>query len=319
MILCCVTQSPWEQTCHAFHDVESNIEIFRLLSMKARSVTVKKPGPSPRSKAETVPAKGESRDTVQSLVRALALLNVLAGRDRGLGLSEVAKEVGLAVSTAHRLLTTLQQEGYAHFDEERGGWHIGVQAFVVGSAFLRSRELTAIARPVMHALMEKSGETVNLAVEDRGEAIYVAQVECRKMMRAIARPGGRTLMHASGVGKALLAAMASEEMERIAAGGGGLARETAKTIGTLNALRQELTEVRRRGYAVDDEENAIGLRCVAAAIYDEHARPFAALSLSGPTARIEDKMIEPLGIAVREAAESITKALGGRNPTPFRH
>jgi IclR family transcriptional regulator, acetate operon repressor len=317
MILCCVTESPWEQTCHAFHDVESNIEIFRLLSMKARSVTVKKPGPSLRSKAETVRAKGESRDTVQSLVRALGLLNALAGRDRGLGLSEVAKEVGLAISTAHRLLTTLQQEGYAHYDEERGGWHIGVQAFVVGSAFLRSRELTAIARPVMRELMERSGETVNLAVEDRGEAIYVAQVECRKMMRAIARPGGRTLMHASGVGKALLAAMASEEMERIASG--GLPRETAKTIGTLNALRQELTEVRRRGYAVDDEENAIGLRCVAAAIYDEHARPFAALSLSGPTARIEDKMIEPLGNAIRDAADSITKALGGRNPTPFRH
>ena len=285
--------------------------------MKAPSITVKKPAPGPRGKAEAVRAKGESRDTVQSLVRALALLNALAGRDRGLALSEVAREVGLAVSTAHRLLTTLQQEGFAQFDEERGVWTVGVQAFVVGSAFLRSRELTAIARPVMRELMERSGETVNLAVEDRGEAIYVAQVECRKMMRAIARPGGRTLMHASGVGKALLAAMAAEEMERIAAG--GLARETAKTIGTLNALRQELSEVRRRGYAVDDEENAIGLRCVAAAIYDEHGRPFAALSLSGPTARIEDKMIEPLGAAVRDAADSITKALGGRNPMPFQH
>jgi IclR family acetate operon transcriptional repressor len=276
--------------------------------MKARSVTEKKP---PRALA----GKGESRDTVQSLSRALGLLNALAAQDDGLGLSEVAKRVGLAVSTAHRLLATLQQEGFVRFDGQRGVWTVGVQAYVVGSAFLRARELTAIARPVMRQLMEDSGETVNLAVEDRGEAIYVAQVESRQMMRAIARPGGRAMMHASGVGKALLAAMAQADRERIVAGH-GLPRQTEKTLSTVNGLRAELDAIRKRGYAIDDEENAVGLRCVAAAIYDEHAQPIAALSLSGPKARIADAMIETLGRAVRDAARRITAALGGQSRAP---
>ncbi len=279
--------------------------------MKARSVTVKKPSLTPVGKSE-------SRDTVQSLSRALSLLNALAAQDGGLPLSEVARTVGLAISTAHRLLSTLQQEGFVRFDEERGVWIVGVQAFIVGSAFLRSRELTAVARPVMRRLMERSGETVNLAVTDRGEAIYVAQVECRKMMRAIARPGGRAMMHASGVGKALLAAMSAEEAEGIAAQH-GLPSETGRTIRTIEGLRAELDLVRRRGYAVDDEENAVGLRCVAAAVYDEHAQPVAALSLSGPTARIADAMVAPLGAAVREAADDITRALGGKSASPSRH
>jgi IclR family transcriptional regulator, acetate operon repressor len=279
--------------------------------MKARSITVKKP-------PEAVPGKGETRDTVQSLSRALGLLNAIAAREGGMALSDVARTVGLAVSTAHRLLSTLQQEGFVRFDEERGVWIVGVQAFIVGSAFLSSRELTAIARPVMRGLMEQSGETVNLAVEDRGEAIYVAQVECRKMMRAIARPGGRAMMHASGVGKALLAAMDAGAVKAIV-DQHGLSGETAKTIRTLNALRNELEQVRQRGYAIDDEENGVGLRCVAAAIFDEHRQPVAALSLSGPTARIEDKMLAPLGAAVQAAADEITRALGGRSAMPGRH
>ncbi|MDZ4792016.1 MAG: IclR family transcriptional regulator C-terminal domain-containing protein [Hyphomicrobiales bacterium] len=253
------------------------------------------------------------RDTVQSLSRALNLMNAIAASEHGVTLSEAAKETRLAVSTAHRLLTTLQQDRFVRFDSERGVWTIGVQAFSVGSAFLRARELTVIARPFMRQLMERSGETVNLAVEDRGEAIYVSQVECRKLMRAITRPGGRALMHASAIGKALMSAMSEEEVDKIVEMH-GLPRETDKTISTPTKLRTELAIVRQRGYAVDDEENAIGLRCIAAVVYDEHAHPVAGLSLSGPMARISDDSIAGLGDAVFEAAKKITANMGGRTP-----
>lgn len=249
-------------------------------------------------------------DTVQSLTRALSLLNALARHDQGLGLSETAKETGLAVSTAHRLLSTLQHENFVRFDPERSVWMIGVQTFIVGSAFLRARELTGVARPLMRQLMERSGETVNLAVEEGGEAIYVAQIECRKTMRAIARPGGRAAMHCSGVGKALLAAMPEEDVERIIALR-GLPSATAKTITTPGGLRAELQAIRKRGFAIDDEENAIGLRCVAAPVFDEHGKPIAAISLSGPTARIGDDLLFSLGEAVLDAARQITAGLGG--------
>ncbi len=270
-----------------------------------------------QSAAPLGPVKKEKvggRDTVQSLSRALNLMNAIAASDHGVTLSEAAKGTGLAVSTAHRLLTTLQQDRFVRFDGERGVWTIGVQAFSVGSAFLRARELTVIARPFMRELMERSGETVNLAVEDRGEAIYVAQIECRKLMRAITRPGGRALMHASAVGKALLSALAEEDVGKIVEAH-GLPRETDKTISTPIKLRAELALIRQRGYSVDDEENAIGLRCIAAVVYDEHAQPAAGLSLSGPMARISDDSIASLGEAVSETAKKITANLGGRLPS----
>jgi IclR family acetate operon transcriptional repressor len=259
------------------------------------------------SKRATTETRG---DTVQSLLRALTLLNALAASERGLTLSETARKGGLAVSTAHRLLSTLQKEHFVRFDAERGVWMIGVQSFVVGSAFLRTRDLTAVARPVMRDLMERSGETVNLAVEDRGEAIYIAQIESPMTMRAIARPGGRAAMHASGVGKALLAAMTDKDAERVVAAH-GLAGATENTITEVSKLAAELKKTRERGFAIDDEENAIGLRCVAAPIFDENANAIAAISLSGPTARIGDANLESLGQETQAAARRITLALGG--------
>lgn len=258
---------------------------------------------------ETLRASGQ----VQSLSRALKLLNALSYHAQGLSLSEVASEVGLPNSTAHRLLTTLQNERYVRFETERSVWLIGVQAFRVGTAFVRSRDMVAIARPYMRRLMEQSGETVNLAISDRGEVIYIAQVETQKMMRAIAGPGGRAAMHCSGVGKALLAFSDEATAERLM-GGMELRRETANTLTTAVDLRRELEHIQVRGYAIDNEENAIGLRCVAAVIYDEHGSAMAALSVSGPTARIPDQRIPLLGSAVAGIAAEITAELGGRAP-----
>ena len=250
---------------------------------------------------------------VQSLARAISLLNALTDEDYGLSLSDLAQKVGLAPSTTHRLLTTLQEERFVRFDLERNVWLVGVQAFVVGNAFVRSRDLIALSRPHMRNLMENSGETVNLAVEDQGEAIYLGQVECRQMMRAIAKPGGRVALHCSGVGKALLSGLQDTEINKIV-DRRGLSRFTDKTVDTPAKLRQALSIARQQGYAFDDEENAVGLRCVAAVIFDEFGRPLAGLSLSGPTARITDERVPLLGSLVVKAASDITKALGGAKP-----
>lgn len=262
-----------------------------------------------------VPSKEALRASgqVQSLSRALKLLNALSFHSQGLSLSDVAHEVGLPNSTAHRLLTTLQNERFVRFDTERSVWLIGVQAFRVGTAFVRSRDIVTIARPYMRRLMEQSGETVNLAIADRGEVIYLAQVETQKMMCAIAGPGGRAPMHCSGVGKALLAFSNPATVDKTIQGL-ELTRETPHTLTTPAELKRELAQIQARGYAVDNEENAIGLRCVAAVIFDEHASTLAALSVSGPTARIADSRIPGLGAAIAGIAAEITAELGGRRP-----
>ena len=255
----------------------------------------------------------ERSDQVQSLVRALAIVNRLAAADEGVTLTEVGQQVGLSPSTAHRLLTTLEQERYVHFDAERRLWSVGVQAFVAGNAFLKTRSLVPTARPHMRALMEESEETVNLAVEDQFEAIYLAQVECRQMMRAFARPGARVPLHCSSVGKALLSAMPDSDLAKILHRQ-GLPRVTIKTINTTAALREDLGRARERGYAIDDEEHAVGLRCIAAVVFSENADPVAAVSLSGPMARIPDERIPLLGDRVRRKADTITAQLGGALP-----
>lgn len=265
---------------------------------------------APRPRGRPAAEAGGNGGQVQSLSRALAILAVLAESGDGMTLSDVAQIVGLAPSTAHRLLTTLQQQRFVRFEPLGHLWQIGVQAFVVGNAFVRTRDVVGAARPFMRRLMEESGETVNLYVEHGGEAICMSQVECRQMMRAIARPGGRVKMHCSGAGKAILAFLPDGEVTRILQRH-GLPRITERTLDTPRKLRADLARVRARGYAVDDEEHAVGLRCVAAPVFDQHGAPAAGISLSGPSARIAPERLEALGALAATIARELTHETGG--------
>ena len=248
--------------------------------------------------------------SVQSLTRALAILEVLADGADGRGLSALARSLDLPPSTAHRLLTTMERQRFVRFEPLSKTWRIGVRAFTVGSAFARTRDLLTIARPHMRRLMEASGETVTFFTLADGEALCTAQVECRQATPSIPRPGGSSSMHATGAGKAMLAYLPEREVERVLSRH-GLARATANTFVSATGLKAELRRIRTRGFAVDDEEFAIGLRCVAAPILDEHGAPFAALSLSGPTVRVSNRRIDTLGHLVLGAARATMADLGG--------
>jgi IclR family transcriptional regulator, acetate operon repressor len=262
-------------------------------------------------------APDESRaGQVQSLTRALSILRALAESGDGMSLTDVAQLVGLPPSTAHRLLTTLQQERFVRFEGTAHVWQVGVQAFIVGTAFARTRDVVLMARPYLRRLMEESGETANLYLEQDGEAICMAQVESRQMMRAIARPGGRVQMHCSGAGKAILGWLPDAELTRIIRQH-GLRRVTDRTLDTPRKLRAALEQARERGYAVDDEEHAVGLRCVAAPVFDELGHPVAALSLSGPGARVTEERVVVLGALTARIAEELSAELGGQ-PGPRR-
>lgn len=266
------------------------------------------------SRRRTAPNSGhaarESGDQVQSLVRAFTLLNRIAeSPDNGATLTDLAQQVGLPASTAHRLLTTLEQERYVKFNPEGRLWSVGVQAFVTGCSFTKTRSLAAIARPHMRHLMEESEETVNLAVENEGEAVYLAQAECRQIMRVFARPGMRVPLHCSGVGKAILSELSDKRLSKILHQH-GMPRLTVKTITTPSSLRADLDRVRAVGYAVDDEEHAVGLRCIAAPIFDETGDVIAAISASGPMVRIVEERIAQLGALVLETAREISAAMG---------
>jgi IclR family acetate operon transcriptional repressor len=252
---------------------------------------------------------------VQSLSRGLVLLETVAEIEDGVTLSDLAMQVGLAPSTTHRLLNTLELRGFLQHDAELGRWHIGVRAFHIGNAFLNGRDFVAQSRPFLVRLMEQSGETANLGVEDEGEAVMLAQVQCREMMRMMVPLGSRSPMHASGIGKALLATMSEAQVTAILHRR-GLTAITEHSVRSPEALRKELEQTRARGWAYDDEEHAIGLRCVAATLHDELGQAVAGISLSGPRSRIPDERVPSLGQLVADIAAEATRTLGGRPPAP---
>lgn len=249
----------------------------------------------------------------QSLVRGLNLLERLAASPAGLALSELAEQADLAPSTTHRLLQALQSQGFVTQDTELGVWKIDVKTFRIGNSFLEARDFVGTSRPFLRRLTAQTGETANLGIRDGGTAVFLAQSESPQMMRMITRLGSRAPLHASGVGKALMAWLPDDELERILAER-GLSRVTENTLHSPERLRESLAEIRRQGFACDREEHAIGLHCVAACIHDEHGIPLAAISVSGPVARIPETRLLELGELVRDTAAEITALLGGRIP-----
>ena len=249
---------------------------------------------------------------VQSLDRALKILAIVA-EGSGLSLSEVAERSGLAASTAYRMLTTLESHGMVEFDRIDQLWSIGVETYRMGAAFLRRRKLVDRARVVMQELMERTGETANLGVAEDDCVVFVSQVETHQAIRAFFRPGTRSPFHASGIGKAILAHLSAERVAAIIRRA-GLERYTEKTLGDAGALAGELDGVRMRRWSVDDEERHPGMRCIAAAIFNEFGEPVGGVSVSGPTVRVTREKAGGWGPLVRDAAREVTAMIGGRAP-----
>ena len=251
----------------------------------------------------------ESGGEVQSLDRAIALLEVLALSD-GMTLSDVARRAELPTSTVHRLLTTLERRGLVGHDPGTGLWMVGVGLFRIGSAYLRIRKLPEIARVLIRELSHGVNETVNMSLIEGPKLVCVAQVESHAAVRAFFSIGGALPIHASGGGKAILAAM-NPEARRAWLGGDQLIGFTEHTHVSRRALQADLAEIAERGFSIDDEEHTPGMRCVAAAVLDEWREPVGAISISAPTVRMPPERIADLGAQVRAAAQRLTTRYSG--------
>ena len=250
---------------------------------------------------------------VQSVDRALLIIETLAEDDEGYRLTDLAVRTGLSPSTVHRLLTTLEKRRFVQFDRGESTWHIGVQSFAVGSTFVRRRNFVTQALPYLRKLRDQTRETANLAVVDDGAMVVLTRVESREIMRSVTKVGGRVPMVASGLGKALLATYSEQDVfaiiQRV-----GMPRLTSKSIVRAGELCKSLHDIRRQGYSVDDEEALIGLRCVSAVVYDDCSEPLAAISVSGKASRVPNDRLPILGKQVQEVAAELTMALGGTTP-----
>lgn len=253
-----------------------------------------------------------SQTTIQSLDRALEVLDTLALAN-GLTLTEISAQLDQSPATMYRVLSTLEAREFVEIDPGTQAWHIGAMAFRLGSAFLRRTSVVERSRPVMHALMDATGETSNLGIERHGDVMFIGQVETHDSIRAFFPPGTLSPMHASGIGKALLSQRTDDGLDRFLRTY-PLDRFTDKTIDTPDALRAELAIIRERGFSFDDEEKTVGMRCVAAPIINLYGEAIAGISVSGPTHRMPVDQVEEIGELVRDAAATISRGLGAPEP-----
>lgn len=267
--------------------------------------------PRPRGRPKAFTDKTD-QNTVQALDRALGLLEMLA-ETPGLSLTELSQQSDLPVATVFRALVTMQAHGMVEIEEPGQFWHIGGGAFRIGSAFLRRTKVVERARQPMEALMRETGETANLGVEVGDEVLFLAQVETHQAIRAFFPPGTKGPMHVSGIGKALLAWSHDDKVQGILARR-GLQKFTSLSIGSPELLSRDLAHTRARGYAIDDQERAEGMRCVAAPIFNAHGEPVAGLSVSGPAFRMGLSDAARYGAMVCAAADKVTEATGGVRP-----
>ncbi|EJN14247.1 transcriptional regulator [Bradyrhizobium sp. YR681] len=265
----------------------------------------------PKSAADQEP---ETRDGgVQSVDRALSILATLAEDDEGYRLSDLAIRTGLSTSTVHRLLATLESRRFVQFDRTESKWHVGSRSFTVGASFARRRNFSTQAIPYLRKLRDLTRETANLAVVDDEFIIVLTRMESREIMRSLTQVGGRVAMVTSGVGKAVLATYSDEDVGAVIRHH-GMPRLTEKSIVRPSDLFKELEKIRKQGFALDDEEACMGLRCIAAVIYNDCAEPLAAISVSGMTSRLTDERLPEIGQIVRDVAGELTFALGGVMP-----
>jgi len=241
---------------------------------------------------------------VQSLDRAFAILEAMADAGGVIGLSQLAEKADLPLATIHRLVRTLVNLGYVRQEDSRQ-YSLGAQLMRLSDT--ASKRVGAWTRPAMTAAVAELGESVNLAILDADEVVYVAQVQpSANFMRMFTEVGFRTAPHATAVGKAILAHYPDEDVVALL-GRTGMQRHTDTTLVTPQAFLAELAEVRRLGYAVDEGEQEIGVRCVGVAVPDT-PQPMA-LSMSGPLARVTDEVVEHAHRVLSDAATEIRSVL----------
>ena len=244
---------------------------------------------------------------VQSVERIFQLIESLAAHPAGAGLQRLAQDTGLAKSTVHRLLASLVSLGYAAQDEN-GRYRLTLKMFELSSGIVNSMDIMDVAKVHLERLAQRTGEAVHLVIRDGQDIVYIYKTESGPM-RMSSRVGLRSPLYCTGVGKAILATLPADEVAQIWQHTTPQ-KLTAHTIVEFDALQAQLTEVRTNGYAIDDEENELGVRCVAVAIPGVGGRADSAFSISGLAPYMPPERIRRIATLAQDARTDIMADLG---------
>lgn len=259
----------------------------------------------PHSKTSNSPYR------VQVLDRALAIMETLAAERRELSLAELCRGLQLHKSTVHRLVMVLEQHRLVEKNPETSKYRLGIKLFELGSKSLRGLDIRDHARPYLARLLRETEETINLSILDGADVIYIEKMESQRNLRMASAVGHRFPAYSTALGKAILAELPRDKVSELMKGV-KMKRRTPNSLTSLAALHADLEATRSRGYAIDDEENEEGARCVGAVVRDHLGRPVASISVSGPAFRMNKLKVTEIGRAVVDAAMELSADLGYR-------
>lgn len=253
--------------------------------------------------------ENEKRNSTSTPVKTMEVLEVLATSRNGLGVTEISRMVDLNKSTVYRILMALVDKQYVLKDESIKRYRLGFKLLLLSNQALDSLELRKIARPELNELSRLSSETVHLVWLERDEGVYVEKIDTPEGVGLLSRVGNRLPLYSTGVGKAMLAFMDDNRiqsyLQRIT-----LMPKTPYTIISAEQLQIEIMEIRKNGYAVDHQENRLGVVCVAAPIFDSNGNVIAAISVSGPNFRFSEEKANSFGPILKGKALQVSEKLG---------
>ncbi len=247
--------------------------------------------------------------------RTLLILEAVAQREGGMSNADLSRRLKIPKSSASYILRTLEQHGYLRRDRDDGKYRLGMKVLSLSRAALSGVDIREVALPIMRHLVDQIHLTTHLAILDHEEAVYVEKVEAPSFIKMDTWIGRRMEVHSTAVGKSLLAYLDEEERETIIHHR-GLKKLTLHTITSAAKLMKEFERVRELGYAVDDEENSLGARCVGAPIFNSEGQVEASLGSTGTITAVPRDAVPRLAEMVKDAARRISHQIGYRGPYP---
>lgn len=252
-----------------------------------------------------------AENSVQSLERAFDLIELLCRSRNGMSIGALSTQTGLHKSTVHRLLSTMCSRGYVQKDADTSIYRAGMHICELSGYITDNMDVIDRARVPMERLVQQTGETVHLVMQYEKDIVYIHKVEGQTGgMRMVSRIGMRRPLYCTGVGKAILATLPDEEVKALW-DSSDIQKLTPHTIVDENQFFREIAQIKKLGYAMDNEENELDVRCIAAAIKDYRGRASYALSISAPLSRMTDERIEQLKVPLLRERDAIANMIGG--------
>lgn len=247
---------------------------------------------------------------MQTLNKALDLLELFLKQDE-IGIARLAELSNSNISTAHRFTSTLVKRGYLGQEHKRGKYSLGLKLLELSNVLENKLTIRTIALPFLGKLNKAVGETINLAVLDSNEVVFIEHIESSQNLRTTSKVGSRLPLYNTAVGKVLLAGMTDEGVEGFL-NSKCLTKYTENTITDSNRLKREIQIARREGVALDNAECLVGVRCIGSPIKDSTGKVVAAVSVSGPSVRLSNERVEEIKLLVESHGLEISHAMGYR-------